>query len=285
MTATVGFILGIIVLTAGLAVIYRYRERLKGRSQYLYYGSILGVVVLAVVVAYASIIFTSSPTVHVSQSPGVNIDQEPGMVEFTIVAVGRLEGAKIAGPDGTRSTETRNAPEESIPLQSGTRITLRSNEEVISYLNNTNITVPTTSGIKTVNSVDELPSEYQRASDGFIDPDADIGNYDNASVATVACLYTVPEFEIGDRNIPAGASIPCSTPILGQNDIEEDYLGAHVKPSSGTNKGKILVSPVILREGEHYFVGTIEGHEVVFESVRVTDAQSKKNETVTEGEE
>jgi hypothetical protein len=137
-----------------------------------------------------------------------------------------------------------------------------------------------------VNSVSELPSEYQTAPEGFVDPDADIGNYANASVATVACLYRSYPFELDARKIPAGVSIPCSTPILAQNDIEDKYLGTYVKPSSGPNKGKTLTSPIILKEGEYQIVGVARsnGQKGVRKSFRVTDAQSK-NDTVTEGEE
>jgi len=278
-------ILTLSVMLVGFALLYRYRERLKGRPAYVY----IGLVTVILLVGVSGPAFPGGFECTAGNTVGVDIDEKPGMVKSTIVSVGNLDGAKIVGPEGKRSTETRtlslNGTQETISLQSGTRITLRSNEEVISYLNNTNITVPTSSGTKVVENVSELPAEYQKAPDGFVEPDADIRGYDNASVATIACLYTVPEFEIGGRRTPTGASIPCSTPILAQNDIEEDYLGTHVEPSSGPNKGKTLVSPVTYRNGEFQLVGTMDGHEIVIQSVRVTDAQRKKNETVTEGEE
>jgi hypothetical protein len=153
-----------------------------------------------------------------------------------------------------------------------------------------------------VESVDELPFEYQEAPAGFVDPDAYIDNYDNASVATVACLYeSANDFELGGRRIPAGVSmpeygadsvriptgvsIPCNTPILAQKIDDDATLGTHVKPISGPNEGKTLVSPVTVKKGEYRLIGTIDGQETVIQSFKVTDAQNEKNETVTEGEE
>jgi hypothetical protein len=264
----------VIIVTVSLMLVgfaLLYREWLKDRPAYVY----IGLITVILLVGMFGPVFPGGFECTGGHTYGVSIDQKPGMVEFTIVTVGNLDEAEIAGPEGKRSIETRirsiNGTQETISLQSGTRITLRSNEEVISYLNNTNITVPTASGIKTVENASELPREYQKAPEGFIDPDADIGNYDNASIATVACLYRTGDFELGERNISAGVSIPCSTPILGQNDIEEDYLGTHVKPSSGPNKDKNLVSPVTLKKGEYQLIGTIDGQKTVVQSVRVGD--------------
>jgi hypothetical protein len=265
----------VIIVTVSLMLVgfaLLYREWLKDRPAYVY----IGLITVILFVGMSGLAFPGTSECTGGHTYGVSIDEKPGMVEFTIVSVGNPDGAaEIAGPEGKRSTETRtrsiNGTQEAILLQSGTRITLRSNEEVIDFLNNTNITVPTSSGIKTVENVSELPSEYQKAPEGFIDPDADIGNYDNASIATVACLYRTGDFELGERNISAGVSIPCSTPILGQNDIEEDYLGTHVKPSSGSNKDKNLVSPVTLKKGEYQLIGTIDGQKTVVQSVRVGD--------------
>ena len=282
----------IIVTVVGVALLYRYRGRLNENSPYAFYG-LIGIVLLVGGTAAVSVSITPTTDCPPPAHPGISVHQDSGTVDITVVYVGnRVDSMEIIDPNGTRSTETRTTtpnlvPEKTIPLQSGTRITLRSNEEVINFLNDpeNNIAVPTASGTKTVESVGELPSEYQRAPDGFIDPEADIGNYDNASVATVACLYTVPSFELGERSIPAGTSIPCSTPMLAQNDIEDDYLGTHMKPSSGSNGKKTLTSPVTLKKGEYQLIGTIRGHETVVKSFKVTGEQMNKNETATEGRE
>ena len=295
---TLTSITAISVAIVGFALLYRYRGRLKEKSPYAFYGLI--VVVLLVGVVAVSIATTTVTQCTDSNRAGISVSQEAGMVDITVVSLGSLDSVRVVGPNGTRSTMVKRVSEASVPLRSGTRITLRSNEEVLNYLDENDITVPTTSGTKTVESVNDLPSEYQKAPDGLIDPDADIGNYDNASVATVACLYTAfPSFELGERKIPSETSIPCNTPILAQDDIEEDYLGTHVKPILEPNKA--LTSPIILRDGEHQLIGTVDGQEEVVQAVEVPDEQDEENddtreemdddtrdeanETVTEGEE
>jgi hypothetical protein len=208
----------------------------------------------------------------------IEVDQEPGMVDITVVNVGNLDSMGIIGSNGTKSTQ--------IEISEGDRFTLRSNEEVINHLKNCGITVLTSSGTKTVENAGELPSEYREAPAGFVNPEANISNYDNASIATVACLYeSANEFELGGRHIPAGVSIPCNTPILAQEIDDKEVLGTHMKPTSGPNKNETLVSPVTLKEGEYHLIGIIEGQKKLVQSVRVTDAQRKNNNTVTEGEE
>jgi hypothetical protein len=252
----------------GFGLLYRHREAIKGKSPYAYYGFI-GVILL---VGGILITVSAVPTTKCTHSgTSLNIDQGSGVVKieiFDLVSDSNLESVKLVGPDGTKSIMMGG-------FDNG-KFTLRSNEEVISYLNNpeNNITVPTISGTKTVESVGELPFEYQEAPEGFINPKADIGNYDNASIATIACLYKSSDgFELSGQQVPAGISIPCNTPVLAQS-ITEDYtvkLGTSVKPSSGPNEGKILVSPVTLKRGEYQFIGQIDGQETVIQSFEFTN--------------
>jgi len=197
---------------------------------------------------------------NVSDGPGfaygVSIDQSPenGVVWITMVDTGNIDVWGVTGPDGTKSTRG--------DFGAGTTITLRSNERVISYLNDpeSNITLLTTSGTKTVENVSELPTEYQKAPDGLIN--ADTSGYDNASVATVACLFDDHRgIKMGGRQIPANVSIPCNTPVLAQNDSVA--VGTSVKPTSGPNAGKTLTSPITLKSGGEYnAIGAIDDEEV-----------------------
>ena len=261
MTATGVLISGILIVIAGLALVYRYRELLKRRPAY---AVLTGVALLSVA---GFIVFIDSGTTS-HEYAGVNIDQNPGVVEITMVnfdSGSNLDSVGVVGPNGTRSTTMRSFGDR-------TTITLRSNEGVISYLNDpgNNITVLTTAGMKTVENVAELPFEYRKAPAGFVDPDADIGNYDNASVATVACLYnSTASFELGGRRVPANVSIPCNTPVLAQNDSV--MVGTSMKPSSGTNADKVLTSPITLRSGEYHLIGTVDGNENVVQSFEVTE--------------
>jgi len=332
------------VAVLGLILVYRYPEQLKEQSQYIYYGSILGSVMLGVVVSYVLltdpiytyvsgcsadpcifegglctlvsvtaisvtlvgfsllymfrgllkekfpyvfygsigfIFLVGGAAVWISTSPvmtcgvgsaGVALDQNPGVVEITMVDTGSLDSWGLVGPDGTRSTMADFEP--------GTVFRLRSNDEVIRYLNDpeNNITVLTTSGTRSVENVGELPSEYQKAPEGLIDPDADIGNYANASVATAACLIRHGGVKIGERQVPANVTLPCNTPVLAQNDSVT--VGTSVKPTSGPSAGKTLVSHIIYREDEEYSViGTVDGEERVIQTFMTAEALPEQNET------
>jgi len=265
-------IIAISVVLVGSVLLYLY----WGKDPHMYYGMYIMLIVIGVL-----ILSVSTPTTECGSSPfsGVTVDQSSGMVEITVVDVGNLDSALIAGADGltghngTRSTVMRS-------ISPGDRFTLRSNDEVISYLNNpeNNITVPTIAGTETVENVGELPFEYREAPAAFVNPEANISNYDNASVATVACLYeSADDFELGGRQIPAGSPIPCSTPFLAQRIEDEATLSTHVKPSSGPDEGKTLVSPVTLNEGEYQLVGIIEGQRTLVQSVKVTGEVLQKN--------
>jgi len=111
------------VVLLGFVALYRYRSRLKGRSQYMYYGSIV------ILLLTGSVIFfpTTECTGGGGGSAGVSINQNPGVVEITIIDARNLNSMGIVGPDRTRSTMA--------DFEAGTTITLRSNERVISYLN------------------------------------------------------------------------------------------------------------------------------------------------------
>lgn len=270
-------IIAISVVLGGFAALYRYREALRGKPAYVYIGLVTVILFIGALFAGFAFIKMSNDRADIdSYHAGVSINQNPGVVEITIIDASNLNSMGIVGPDRTRSTMADFEP--------GTVFRLRSNEKVISYLNSpeNNITVLTTSGTKTVESVSELPSEYQRAPHGFINPDADIGNYANASVATVACLYdSATEFELGGRRVPAEASVPCNTPVLAQDDSVT--VGTSVKPTSGPNAGKTLTSPITLRNGEYSFVGTIEGSENVIQTFTIADEvlreQDESNES------
>jgi hypothetical protein len=258
-------ITAISVALVGFALLYRYRGSLKEKSPYAFYG----LVVIVLLVGIVAVSISASPVTDECSdtSTGVSISQSTGELSITILPNDFLDSVKLVGPNGTRSTAMDS-------LSYGDRFTLRSNEEVINFLNNpkNNITVPTISGTKTVESVDELPFEYQEAPAGFVDPDAYIDNYDNASVATVACLHTSVEgFELGGEHIPAGSPIPCSTPFLAQKIDDRWTLGTYTKPTSGPNKDETLVSPVTLKKGEYQIIGTIDGQETVIQSLEVTD--------------
>jgi hypothetical protein len=244
--------------------LYWYRETLKKEDSHVYYGLtvLIGCVVLLLILGFVlPEPEPSSP--HDRPRAGFEVSDSTGMVQITVINSGNLESVSLVGPDGTRSTKMEVAV--------GTRLTLRSNERVISYLNDpkNNITVLTTSGTKTVESVSELPSEYQKAPDGLINADANIGNYANASVATVACLYnTTDSFELGGRRVSAEVSLPCNTPVLAQNDSVTP--GTNVKPTSGPNAGKTLTSPVTLRSGEYDIIGAANGEETVLRRIAVS---------------
>lgn len=255
-------IITISVILLGFALLDRYREM----SSHIYYGLIYIMLLAGVVAVLISIAPVWKCTTSTS---GTSVDMDPGVVQVKLHIVGNLDSMELVGPNGTRSIRVGD-------IRPKSSFTLRSNEEVISYLNSpeNNITVPTISSSKTVESVGELPSEYQKAPDGFIDPEADIGNYDNASVATVACLFKQDtEYEIGDRHVPADVSIPCNTPILAQNVTEDNNvtLGTSVKPGSGPNRGMVLTSPITLREGEYQLIGIIKGQRTVVQGVEVTN--------------
>jgi len=262
------FLLALWVAFIGLAVLYMYRYGggLRDEYPYVYYG-LVAVIGCAALLLYALFIFTVM-LLSVSESgeglAGVAIDQNPGVVEITMVDNGNLDSWGLVGPDGTRSTMA--------PFEVGTTIRLRSNEKVISYLNSpeNNITVLTTSGTKTVENVGELPSEYQKAPDGLIDPDADIGNYDNASVATAACLVTHDGVKVGEKSVPANVTLPCSTPVLAQEDSVTP--GTSVESTSGSSAGKTLTSPITYSEEDEYsVVGTEDGSEKVVSSFTIED--------------
>jgi len=255
-------ITAISVTLVGFSLLYMFRGRLKQKFPYVSYGLIgfiLLVGVAAVLISTYPVMSCGGPTA----GAGVSIDQNPGAAAYiTMVRPFNLDSWGLVGPDGTRSTMAL--------FKAGTKITLRSNDEVISYLNapENNITVLTMSGTKTVENVGELPSKYQKAPDGLIDPDADIGNYANASVATVACLVDHPGVKIGERQVPANVTLPCNTPVLAQNDSVT--VGTSVKPTSGINAGKTLVSPITYRaprsyreEVEYTVIGTVDGTEGV----------------------
>jgi hypothetical protein len=249
----------------GFSLLYMFRGILKEKFPYVFYGSIGFIFLVGVAAVLISMYpVTECPTIGPG-SVGVTIDQNAGdAAKITMVDPGNLDSWGLVGPDGTRSTMA--------DFGAGARFTLRSNDEVIRYLNSpeNNITVFTTSGTKAVENVGELPSEYQRAPEGLIDPDADIGNYANASVATVACLITHHyDAKVGERQVPANVTLPCNTPVLAQNDSVN--VGTSVKPTSGPNAGKTLVSPIIYREDEEYSViGTVDGEERVLDWTNFT---------------
>jgi len=259
-------ITAISVTIVGFALLYRYRERLKGKFPYVFYGLIGFVLLFGGVAVLVSVAPAWECTTTTS---GTGVNMNPGVVQVTLYNVGNLDSMELVGPNGTRSVRVSD-------IRPDSSFTLRSNEEVINYLDNpeNNITVPTISGTKTVESVGELPSEYQKVPAGFVDSNASIGNYDNASVATVACLFKQSaEYEIGGRHIPADVSIPCNTPVLAQNITEDSNvtLGTHVKPSSGPDEGKILTSPVTLRKGEYHLAGIINGQKTVVQEIIVDE--------------
>jgi len=271
MTVLGGLVSGILVMIAGLALVYRYRERLNGQPLYVH---ILVVAILLVAALTTGFVIMGNDRAHVNSMAGVTVDQNPGIAQITIIDPGNIDSLGLVGPGGTESTTGSDRDF----FRGGLIVTLRSNDEVIGYLNDpgNNITVLTESGTKTVKNVGELPSEYQMAPDGLINPDADIGNYANASVATVACLFDHGGVGFGGRRIPANVSIPCNTPVLGQNDSVK--VGTSVKPTSGQNAGKTLTSPITLRNGEYTLVGTtVDGEEHVVQSFVVDDEVAKSN--------
>lgn len=246
--------------------LYWYRETLKEEDSHVYYGLtvLIGCVVLLLILGFV----LPEPEPQRGPPPdapraGLEVSDSTGMVQITVINNGTVDSVGLVGPDETESTM--------MGVDVGTRFTLRSNESVISYLNDpkNNITVLTTSGTNNVESVGELPSEYQKAPDGLIDPDVNIGSYTNASVATVACLYnSTDSFELGGRHVPAKASVPCNTPVLAQNDSVTPSTS--VEPTSGPNDGKTLTPPVTLRSGEYRIIGTVDGEQAVLRRIRVS---------------
>lgn len=222
-----------------------------------------GIIVILFGAVIVGVFTTTSPTIYDSELPTTGFDttQNRGEVYITINNVARLDAVELVGLGGTRSMTMRGNS-----IHSGIKFELRSNEEVINYLNSANITVPTSSGTKTVENVSDLPSEYQKTPDGFVNPDADIGNYDNASVATVACLYIHGGFETSGKHIPANVSIPCNTPVLTQTDSFQ--LG-----TSTERNGNKVTTPIILKEGEYRLIGTNResDEETVILSVHVDE--------------
>jgi len=243
------------------AALFLYGRTLKERSPYAYYG-LIGVMFL--LVAGFAVSIDVGTTYEYS---GFEVLHDTGAVHIEMInrdSDSNLDSAGLVGPNGTRSTM--------VDFEDGTTIRLRSNKRIISYLNSpeNNITVLTTSGTKTVENVSELPSEYQKAPDGLINPDANIGSYTSASVATVACLYnSTDSFELGGRRVPGNVSIPCNTPVLAQDDSVT--VGTSVKPTSGPNAGKTLTSPVTLRSGEYQIIGAANGEETVLRRVPISD--------------
>jgi len=256
------------VALIGLTVLYLYRygEPLKEEYLLIYYGLVVviiaGVAVLVAVVLHGFIWNIETRGIH-DYGAELNVTDDTGVVQITIVDSGDFDSIGLIDPDGTRSTMGDFEP--------GTTITLRSNNEIISYLNSpeNNITVLTASGIKTVENVGELPSEYQNAPDGLVNW-ADTDDYANASVATVACLYNSPAaFEFGERRVPANVSVPCNTPVLAQNDSVT--VDTSVEHTSGLNAGKTLTSPITLRDGEYSVFGTVDGEEWVVQTFLIED--------------
>lgn len=273
----------LLIVLVGLAVLClsRYRAPIKKEYPYVYdglLGLITGVIILVVMTPVVFTLFTISPP-----GPGggdfpsaeLNITDDTGVVQIEIVDTGDYDSIGLVDPDGMRSTMGNFEP--------GTTITLRSNDEVINYLNSpeNNITVLTMSGTKTVGSVSELPSEYQKAPDGLINPETDIGNYSNASVATVACLYdSADTSEFGKKRVPANVSVPCNTPVLAQNDSVTP--GGSVEPIR-PSVVDTLTSPITYRQDDYSVIGTVDSSENVIQSFEITDEvlreQDEGNET------
>jgi len=250
------------------------------KEEYLliYYGLVVviiaGVAVLVAVVLHGFIWNIETRGIH-DYGAELNVTDDTGVVQITIVDSGDFDSIGLIDPDGTRSTMGDFEP--------GTTITLRSNDEIISYLNSpeNNITVLTASGIKTVENVGELPSEYQNVPDGLVNW-ADTDNYANASVATVACIYNSPAAsEFGERRVPANVSVPCSTPVLAQDDSVTPSTST--ESTSGHGAGKTNASPITYRDGEYTVFGTVDGDENIIQSFEITDEvlreQDKTNES------
>jgi hypothetical protein len=237
----------------------RTKPRKNGKAESSSTGILLiGVVVDAIVVGAILVTVLGGENVS-ADSPfhwvGGTDSQETGEVGITLVDTADLESIQLVGPDGTQSTVMSGG------IQPGTKITVRGNSTVYSYLENNSVTVPAEGGgytiIKAPEEVTSTQLSLQRA---------DLSGTDyTLRTAYLACLYEPHEgFELGGEPVPANVSVPCHSPVLAQADS--------VQPGTSTGQDSdTITTPILLKEGEYRLLGTIGDEEGVVQTVGVDE--------------
>jgi hypothetical protein len=229
-------------------------ESAEGKSSVL---TTMGILLVAVVVLAVLISFVLGPSGAPPPNPEAttNTSQSPGEVRITVVNPDNVDSLILVGPDGIRSTVLSSG------FQKGAEITLRSNATVHSYLEDNSVKIPANGGgfitIETPRDITTTQLSLQ---------EADLSDTDYAPrTAYLACLYeTSGGFELDGKSIPSNVSIPCHSPVLAQ--AERVQNGTSIR-----RNGDTVTTPIILKEGEYYLVGSLDGQEDVVESFEVSE--------------
>jgi hypothetical protein len=232
----------------------RSKETRKAENTILTTIGVLLIVVAVCAVLIVAALMLVGEEVTDGHSYGITTSWGSGEAGMTVVEPGNLDSMQLIAPSGTQSTVMSRG------IQSGMRITVRSNSTVYSYLENNSVKIPAEEGgFTTIEEPDDLTSTNLLLQRGNLS-DTD---YTRRS-AYLACLYENGGFSIDGQNIPSNVSVPCHTPVLAQNDS--------VQPGTSTEiAGDIITTPILLEEGEYRLFGTIGDEEGIIQSMEVSE--------------
>jgi hypothetical protein len=217
-------------------------------------GILLAGVAIATVLIGVVIFLTTPSAPPPNPDATINTSQSPDKVRLTMVDSGKLDSLVLVGPDGTQSSVFSSG------FQPGTEITIRRNATVHSYLENNSVRIPADGGgfmtIDTPSDVTTTQLSLQEV--GLSDTEH------TPRTAYLACLYEPEEFELNGKSSPPNVSIPCHSPVLAQTD--------NIQPRTSTEQnGDTVTTPILLKEGEYYLVGILDGREDVVGSIEVSE--------------
>lgn len=219
----------------------------------------VGVLVAFVVVGVVGTAVAEQPYGGV----GIDVDQTEGEVEIIVVTLGNLDSMQLVAPSGTRSLVLREDD-----INSGSRLTIRSNETVYEFFEENNVTIPTTTradGFVRITSPKDVPSQDLTLQNNNVTQDT---AYDQRS-AYLACLYDHGGFEVDGTVIQQNVSIPCHGPVFAQFDS--------VQAGTGKEAGNDTVTtPIVLEKGEYQFFGSVDtsGNCVLIQAIDVHSGET-----------
>jgi hypothetical protein len=234
----------------------RDKETLKSKKAGMTAVAVLLVVVViaAVLIGIAFILQADHVTDVPPPTKGVTTTQSPGEIRITITDPGNLDSLQLVGPNGTRSIVLSSG------FQPGAKITVRSNATVYSYLENDSVKIPADGGgfmtVAMPNDVTTTQLSLQEAN--LTDTDY------TPRAAYLACLYEPEGLVLDGESVPSNASVPCHSPVLTQNSSFQP--GTTIEQDGDT-----VTTPILLKEDEHYLVGTVDGSENVVQSVETDE--------------
>jgi len=217
--------------------------------------AVLLVVVIIAAVLIGFVFVIGADNVVIDPPPtGVTTSQSPGEIEISTVDPGNIDSLQLVGPDGTRSAVLSSG------FQPGARVTIRSNATVHSYLEGNEVKIPAdVGGFMTVATPKDVTTTQLSLQEANLS-DTDY----TPRTAYLSCLYEPEGLELNGESVPSNVSIPCHTPVLAQNN--------GVQPGTSVEQdGNTVTMPVLLKGGEYYLIGTVNGNENVVQSIETDE--------------